>query len=263
MLRMTVAATMCCGMLLLLEGCSDAPPVAERSAMHSASVVFLQAPANLVVFDEAIDVRHAAESMYFVGILPGAVYALIEHAREKSREQAVERRRVAISPYTDEIESFDFNARTHAMFASAIADSPWVQGKQIQTVPWTGDEEDYVRGRAGEVIVCIRPVYAIDPYSNQFIVYVFVGIQQLDPTYPHGIRDYEKTEFSFQHLPMKEMPGMTYHQHWQAEQAAQSMAHDQAFQLWFADGGALLKADFAADLLKVQAGTRKLLRSRS
>jgi hypothetical protein len=262
MRRVIIAAALCCGLSVFLDACSDAPPAAERSAMGSASVVFLQAPANLGVFDETIDVRHAADTLYFVGILPGAVLALIQHAREVHREHAVEERRIALSPYTDVIASFDFNARTQAMFSSAVADSPWLHGKQIETVSWTGDEEDYVRARAGEVVVCIRPIYALDPYSNQFIVYVLVGIQQLDPTYPHGIRNYEEIEFNFEHLPMTETPDMTYKQHWQAEQAAESLPHDRALQLWFADGGALLKADFAADLLKVEAGPRKLLRSR-
>lgn len=262
MRRAMTAAALCCGLLMFLDACSDVPPAAERSAMSSASVVFLQAPANLGVFDETIDVRHAADTVYFVGILPGAVWALIQHAREEHREHAVEKQRVALSPYTDVIASFDFNARTQAMFSSAVADSPWLRGKQVETVSWTGDEEDYVRGRAGEVVVCIRPVYALDPYSNQFIVYVLVGIQQLDPAYPHGIRNYEEVEFNFEHLPVTETADMNYQQHQRAEEVAQSLPHDRALQLWFADGGALLKGDFAADLLKVEAGTRKLLRSR-
>jgi hypothetical protein len=249
--------------LMSLCGCGDAPPAAERHAMQSASVVFLQSPANLVIFDEAVDVRHAADTMVFIGILPGAIWTLIQAAREKSREHAVEQRRIAMTPYADEIKAFDFNARTRAMFSSAVADSPWLHGKPIETVPWTDDQENYVRGRPGEVIVCIRPVYALDPYSNEFIVYVFVGIQQLDVDYAHGIRSYDQVEFTFQHLPTDVPPGMSYQQHWQAQQAAQALPHDRALQQWFADDGALLKADFAADMQQVEAGTRKLLRSRT
>ncbi|HEY3644682.1 MAG TPA: hypothetical protein VGM16_05020 [Gammaproteobacteria bacterium] len=250
--------------LVLLCACSTAsgPTASEQRAMGTPEIVYLQPGPDLMVLDSEVDVQDSLGCFSVAGMLGTLLCAGVQKAREAYRESKVEAKHASLAPYFDQIKSLDFHARTQAMFASAVADAPWLAGRPVHKQLWNVDESQYVRGKGGDTVIYIQPVYALDPYSNSFVVEVLVGIQRFDPAYPDGLHNFRKLEFSFSHQPMDLPSGLNHDQRHEALQEMASMDSAHAMQLWFADDAALLKADFAADLKQVQAGVRDMLGSR-
>lgn len=250
--------------LVLLCACSTAsgPAASEQRAMGTPQIVYLQPGPDLTVLDSQVDMQGSLDCFAVAGMLGTMLCAGVQSIREAGRESRVQAKHASLEPYVGQIKSLDFHARTQAMFATAVADAPWLAGRSVDRQLWDVDESQYVRGKGGDTVIYMQPVFALDPYSNAFLVEVLVGIQRFDPAYPQGLHNFRKLEFSFTHQPLEPKPGMSHAERERVLHEAVAMDSAEAMRLWFADNGALLKSDFAADLQEVQRGVREMLGSR-
>jgi hypothetical protein len=247
--------------LCLLCACAAGPSTHERKEMGDIQIVYLQPGADLMVLDRSIDVTDSFSCFGFAGALGVGLCAIVLSSQEDDRESALNQQNQHLAPYLQEIKSLDFQARSHALFTSVVADTPWLAGKPIQTVPWMQDEQEYVRGQGGTTVLYVQPIYAMDPFSNAFVVHFFVGIERFEAADGGTVHSFRREDFSFQHQPIEPAPGMDHRQRAASANAAIHMDRDQAMRIWFADGGALLKADVDKDLQQVDQDIRKLLGS--
>lgn len=242
---------------LSISACTSGPTARQLHEIGSPDVAFLQATDDLTVFnvsssESAADV---AGCLLFVGAALCAVYGTEATWFERT---GVEDKEGQLTKYTGEIQTLGFNDKTYALFDSIVEDTAWLTDKKPHRVRWPRDAAFYTKQSAPTNVLYIQPVFALTPDGQDFIVYVTAGIQKMALNYPHGVYDFRRQEFVYTHHLTLAKPGMSWAQQKDLAHEVASMHPDQAIQAWFADDGALMKADFAEDMQQLDRGLREL-----
>jgi hypothetical protein len=252
----------CVGALavLAIAACSDVPKPHELRVMgQQIEVVYFQPEANLAVWKLA-PLSSDGLGCYPAGGLLGALLCseYEKHFDWSTREAAVVHEG-ALAQHAVEVQALGFDAQAYSVFASVIAATGWLPDKRIKMLQGYIDEASYVRQSPGVTVVYVHPVFVMSLDNLEFLVYAVAGVQMLDTGYPRNVHDFRRREFTFTHQLRLAKPGMSWDPWKRPAYQAKFPDPDQALDIWLANDGAQLHADFADDMRQIDQGLREML----
>jgi hypothetical protein len=235
---------------LFVAGCASSS-VDEKDihALGHAEVVYLQPPTNLGVFQ-------AEGAVGSNPSIPVASQILAAGLIDYKNGQEVS----SLDARSDDIKALKFDDQVHALVATIVSETPWLNGSSIKTVAAADvqHEDSYTEKSSADSVIYIQPYFSMLTGNQRFIVDVKVEIQKKSD--PKGTNDFVHTvasqEFRFDHKLSLLKPGMSWAQQKELAQQVAAMNMGQALSEWLADNAALLQGGFSQDLPQIDQGLK-------